>query len=329
MGTFRSLSDADVTEILAAFALPPPLRTSAIAVGTINTNVAVELGERRLFLRVNEGKAKADVEREAGIVQHLAARGLATPEPLRARDGRPFVEWRGLYVSLFPWVEGRTLGRDEVSPEHARQVGAALARLHLFGAEYADRRPGRYEPDEIARRFARIEGEVEAAGPGGDPALHEAVAVLGPELAALAGERAEVLPLGLIHGDLFIDNVLYLPDGRLSALLDFEQAAWGRLAYDVAVTALAFGYGREDFRPEVTRAFLAGYRGARAPLEAERQAFGAELRFACCRFAVTRITDVYLRCTPGAPPGKDFRRYLARLASVKRHLAARDGLLAL
>lgn len=327
MGTFRTLSDADVAEILAVYGLPPPVRASAIAVGTINTNVAVELEDRRLFLRVNEGKARPDVEREASIVQHLTARGLATPEPLRARDGRPFAAWRGLFVSLFPWVEGRTLQRDEVTPEHARQVGAALARMHLFGEDHADRGTGRYEPDEIDRRFARIRSEVEAAPGAADPALVDAVAVLGPELSALASERSRDLPLGLIHGDLFIDNVLFLKDGRLSALLDFEQAAWGRLAYDVAVTLLAFGYGRDDFRPEVTRAFLGGYRGVRAPLQVERDGFGAELRFACCRFAVTRITDVYLRRAPGAPPGKDFRRYLQRLASVKRRLAARDGLL--
>jgi homoserine kinase type II len=132
--------------------------------------------------------------------------------------------------------------------------------------------------------------------------------------------------MGIIHGDLFIDNVLYDEGGALTALLDFEQASWGRLAYDLAVTTLAFGYGRDDFRPEIVRALIGAYVAARPVTDGERAAFGAELRFVACRFAVTRITDVHLKRDAGAPPGKDFNRYLARLASLRDHLAAADGL---
>jgi hypothetical protein len=93
------------------------------------------------------------------------------------------------------------------------------------------------------------------------------------------------------------------------------------------VTTLAFGYGRDDFRFDLVRALLDAYVAARPPAPEERAAFGAELRFAACRFAVTRITDVHLKRDAGAPAGKDFRRYLARLDSVRAHLAAGDGLL--
>jgi homoserine kinase type II len=223
---------------------------------------------------------------------------------------------------MCPWVPGRTLVRADVTPAHGALVGAALARLHLAGEGFADRRPGRYEPDEIRRRVTQVEGLAR-------PELLGPVTVLGLALDELARGRAAELPLGLIHGDLFLDNVLFLDDGSLSALIDFEQASWGRLAYDVAVTLLAFAYGRDDFRADVTRALLDAYAGVRPFTDAERAAFGAELRFAACRFAVTRITDVHLKRDAGAPGGKDFGRYLARLASVDVHLATNDGLLAL
>ncbi|MES1172463.1 MAG: hypothetical protein ABUL77_04425, partial [Bacteroidota bacterium] len=82
----------------------------------------------------------------------------------------------------------------------------------------------------------------------------------------------------------------------------------------------AFAFGRDDFRPDIVAALFDGYQ-IRAITASERQAFGAELRFAACRFAVTRITDVYLKRGTGAAPGKDFRRYLQRLERVKHHLA--------
>jgi homoserine kinase type II len=352
MAAFRTLTADDVRELLLGFgprAAPGAYRShTPIAVGTINTNARIETAAGPLFLRVNEGKTEDDVRREAAIVSHAAARGVPTPAPLVAAGGDPFVRWRdGALVSLFPWVAGRTLGRAEVTPAHAAAVGCALATLHLADADFDDRRPGRYEPDEIRRRFDRV-AKLVASGEGGlrppepiaggvrdpsrvpevgHPELRGAVAVLGPELEALEAARAPSLPLGIIHGDLFIDNVMFDGD-QLVALIDFEQASWGRLAYDLAVTALAFGFGRDqDFRAEILRALLDAYAAMRPPTADERAAFGAELRFAACRFAVTRITDVHLKREAGAAPGKDFRRYLARLAAVRAHLDARDGLL--
>src|SRR5882757_2503078 len=106
MGTFRSLSADDVKTILAGFGLDDGGYRGhrAIAAGTINTNLAVDTTRGRLFLRVNEGKARADVEREAAIIAHVAARGVTTPVPLPARDGGPSFDWNGSYVSLFPFV---------------------------------------------------------------------------------------------------------------------------------------------------------------------------------------------------------------------------------
>jgi homoserine kinase type II len=327
MATFRTLSADDVRAILdgyEALGATSYRAHAAVAAGAINTNVRVETARGPVFLRINEGKTRDDVAREAAIVSHAAARGVPTPAPLHARDGEFFEEWRGELASVFPWAPGRTLARADVGPAHAALVGAALARLHLASPGYADHRPGRYEPDEIRARVERV-------AKLGRPELVGATAVLGVALEGLERERAATLPLGIIHGDLFVDNVLYDEDAAgapvLAALLDFEQASWGRLAYDLAVTTLAFAYGRDDFRPDVTRALLEAYAAVRPPTADERRAFGAELRFAACRFATTRITDVHLKRERGAPAGKDFRRYLARLASVDVHLASGDGLL--
>jgi homoserine kinase type II len=328
LATFRTLTAADVRAILDgydALGAASYRAHAAVAAGAINTNVRVETTAGPYFLRINEGKTRDDVEREAAIVAHAASRGVPTPAPLRTPGGASFVDWNGQLASVFPWVPGHVLTRAQVTPAHAALVGRALASLHLASEGFADRRAGRYEPGEIGRRAAHVAslGHADLVGP---------VAVVGLALAELERERAPLVPTGLIHGDLFIDNVLYedVPAGappRLGALLDFEQASWGRLAYDLAVTTLAFAYGRDDFRPDVTRALLEAYAAARPPGDDERRAFGAELRFAACRFATTRITDVHLKRDAGAPAGKDFRRYLARLASVDVHLATRDGLL--
>jgi homoserine kinase type II len=319
MAQFRTLSADDVREILARFGIAGYTGHEAIAVGTINTNLRVDTADGRFFVRINEGKSEDDVWREAAIVAHAAAQGVPTPVPRASSDGLAFARWRDEFVSLFPWVAGRTLARAELTPAHAAAVGGALAKLHHASAGFPDLGPGRYEPPEIAARLARISALAR-------PELADAVAVLAPELHGLERERVEGVPLGIIHGDLFVDNVMFDDGGALTALIDFEQASWGRQVYDLAVTTLAFGYGRDDFRAEIVRALVEAYVAAREVNDAERAAFGAELRFVACRFAVTRITDVHLKRDAGAAPGKNYQRYLDRLASVKKHLAAADGL---
>lgn len=310
MARLTELDDADVRALAAAFGLGEVSGWGEIPAGTINSNHWVEAGGRRWFLRINEGKSEADVRYEAGLIAELAARGVATPRPVVTAGGEPLVSRKGRWVSVFPWVDGIQRELGEVRPADARAVGGALARLHRAGAGLAGRfaREGIYTTGHIAARVEAVAADPRAAG---DPALGGAIAAAAQEmrwLAERAAERARA-PRGIIHGDLFRDNVLFA-DSTVAALLDFEQASLGAWIYDLAVCVNAWCWV-EDIDPELCAALAAGYAALR-PLEPiERELLWVELRAAAVRFTVTRITDVYL---PGADlPGKDFRRYLARL----------------
>ncbi len=309
MARLTRLDDADVRALAVAFGLGEVAAWGEVPAGTINSNHWVEAGGRRWFLRVNEGKSEADVRYEAELVAELAARGVATPRPVTA-GGAPLVERNGRWVSVFPWVAGSQRELGAVRPSDARAVGAALARLHRAGAGLAVRfaREGIYTTAHIAARVDALAADPRATG---DPDLARALADARDEMAWLserAGERARA-PRGVIHGDLFRDNVLFAGDD-LTALLDFEQASLGAWIYDLAVCANAWCWV-DDVLPELFAGLVNGYAAVRALEPVERELFPVELRAAAVRFTVTRITDVYL---PGADlPGKDFRRYLARL----------------
>jgi homoserine kinase type II len=309
VGVFTQLGLRELTEVAAAFELGAVRRHATIAAGTINSNFDVETDRGRYFVRVNEGKAEVDVAWEARLVAALAENGVITPPPVLARDARPYAPLaseRGKWVSVFPWRGGEHLAAGEVTADSAGKLGEALARLHLAGLALPTswRRGSIYDHDHLTARFDRFASSL-------DRTLARAIALIGEEL-AIAADAAQVrrrATSGLIHGDLFRDNVLW-EGGEITAILDFEQASGGSLAYDLAVCINDWCWTTE---PELTlaRALLEGYQRVRLLPAGDREALPIEVRAAATRFTITRITDVYLARVPN--PEKDFRAFLARV----------------
>jgi homoserine kinase type II len=194
-----------------------------------------------------------------------------------------------------------------VTEADACAVGRALAEVHEAGRA-AHRGVSRFAETQLEERLDRI-----AAAP--DP---EHAAQAGPLRAALrvwSARRDPALPRGLIHGDLFRDNVLW--DGpRITALLDFESASDGVLAYDLMVTVLAWCYGGA-LDTGLARALVGGYGEVRAPSPAEARGLLAEGCLAALRFTITRITDYAMRTGEGPRVIKDWRRFAARFAALE------------
>lgn len=302
MAQFTRLTLPELQTIADAYGLGPLAGFKPLWAGTINSNFRLDTSAGPLFLRVNEGKLEEDVAYEAELVSHVAARGVPTPRPVAALDGRPYAAVGGRLLTLFPWREGHH--PEPPTPDDARAAGSALARLHLAGEGFPRRRESRYAPARIRERAAGIAAPV--------PELPE----LRRELEALPDDAE--LPRGLIHGDLFPDNVLVGGKDGL-VLLDFEQASDGILAYDLAVLLLSWCWTGRALDGDLTRAMIAGYQATRPLAPGERQGLLGQARFCAVRFTVTRLTDVELN--PDASPEikniKNYRDFYARLRYLR------------
>jgi homoserine kinase type II len=319
MAALTPLSLSDARELLGAYddrELPGPASgLSAVApvlAGTVNSSYALEIGSSRVFVRIYEEQDDAGARGEARRLEHLAARGVRTPAPTPRRDGAFVGTMHGKPVVLFPWREGRMRCLATVTPADAYRVGVALAELHRAGRD-APRGPGRFEPSDLELRLDRL-----AVVPF--PDIAKQAAPLRAKLASWVAKRDTSLPRGLVHGDLFRDNVLWGDDGEISALLDFESASSGTPAYDLMVTLLAWSF-RDALDEAVARALVDGYETVRPLDERERAGLLAEGCIAAIRFTITRLTDAELRAAEaGVPPrrDKDWRRFAMRLATLER-----------
>lgn len=314
MATYTQLTSEQARLSLRAFGLEAG-EVVPIVAGTVNSNYRVETGRgRSVFVRIYEEQSQEGAEAEARMLAHFAGGDVQTPCPLPRVDRKGFTvlhedeRSHARPLAVFPWREGESLCQRLVTPRASREVGAALARIHLVGRDFQEARCGRYRIEDLRERLVTIAA-----------CEREELAEMAPRIAdkldRAASERDEALPAGIIHGDLFRDNVLW-QEGKIVALLDFESASSGGFAYDLMVTALAWCHG-DDLDLGLVRAMLEGYERVRPLTEAERRALSTEAKIAALRFTITRITDVAMRAKPGEVPKKDWRRFWARHERVE------------
>lgn len=309
MAVYTVLSPAELADALARFGLPPPDRVVPEPKGYVNTNHHVWTAGRRLFLRVAEGKTEADLRFEGEVHAFLEAARFPAPRLLAASDGRPFATSAGRLVMLFAYAPGEELAPGAVTPERCRAVGDRLARLHELSEGFGADRPNPFGPARVAAWLAELRRD-----PGGDPEVARALPLLEEE-----SRRAAALPSaprGLVHGDLFVDNVLWIGD-RPSAILDWEMACVDAFAWDLAVALCAWAWADGAFDPPRAAALVGGYRARRRIDAATARALPAHARLAALRFTASRI--LALRAPdPGRDraPRKDWRPFRDRLAAL-------------
>jgi homoserine kinase type II len=228
-------SPDELASFAASFGLGTLRSSQGIKGGTVNTSYRLEAEDGQIFfLRIYEEQGHEGAVREAALLDHLAKAGVPTPAPLRNEDGDAVRTIAKKPGALFPWIDGDILCQKRVTNQAATVVGASLARIHLAGPPPGGISEGRFRPIDIAARCDRVRTSSDEAARARAEPLQRAVE-------AFARRRREA-PSGLIHGDLFRDNVLWRDD-KISALLDFESAHFGPFAYDIAVTILSWCYG--------------------------------------------------------------------------------------
>jgi len=308
MALYTPLSQDDLSRVLRRYGLPPPERTLPEPKGSVNTNYHLWSGGRRWFLRLNEGKTVEDVAFEAEVLRFLSGQGFPAAPLALAEDGSAQIEVLGRPAMLFAFAPGEELERGDVTALHCRRIGAEVGRLHALAPRFEPARPNPYGWNRVRDWVDELEPDG-----GGDPLVAPAMPLLREELASL--RELPAAPRGLVHGDLFLDNVLW-QDDRVSALLDWEMSCVDAFAYDLAVMMNAWCYGAH-FEPALLRAFLGGYREQTSLSQETLDALYPYARYVALRYTASRIHAFHLASLPADRLAwKDWTRYRDRLAAL-------------
>ncbi len=283
MAVYTEVTDEELSAFLADYDLGDVLAFRGIAEGVENSNYTLKTGTGDYILTLYEKRVDpAELPWFLGLMEHLSQHGLSCPLPVRARDGEALRDLAGRKAAITTFLPGMWPRRVRI--EHCAPLGAALAKLHLAGADYAPTRANALGPHGWTPLFARARDRADEVQPG---LAQEVDTALRSVIAAWPHD----LPKGHIHADLFPDNVFFLHN-QVSGLIDFYFAATDLLAYDVAICLNAWCF-EADFSFNVTkaRALLNAYRAVRPLSDAELNALPVLARGAALRFLLTRLYD--------------------------------------
>jgi len=305
MAVYTEIGDDELRTFINAYDIGAVLSCKGIAEGVENSNYLLGT-ERGSFIPTLYEKrvAPKDLPFFIALMDHLAHQGVACPTPVRAKDGGALRKLCGRPAAIVTFLNGMWPRRIE--PFHCAGVGGALARLHRAGESFKMTRPNDLGTAGWSRLYEACAGRADTLQPG-------LGAELGGELAALEAGWPRDLPSGVIHADLFPDNVFFR-DRELSGLIDFYFACTDAFAYDLAICLNAWCFEPDgSFNVTKARLLVARYRDERPLVPDEIAALPLLARGSALRFLLTRLYD-WLNQTEGAlVRPKDPLEYLKKL----------------
>jgi homoserine kinase type II len=305
MAVYTDVSDDDLRAFAALYDIGEVLSCKGIAEGVENSNFLLTTERGNFILTLYEKRVMPrDLPFFIALMEHLARNGVACPTPVPGRDGIALRELCGRPAAIVTFLAGMCPRR--ILPFHCAALGRALAELHRAGASFRMTRTNDLAVAGWQRLFECCRTRAGEAQPG----LAEELAA---ELVLLETMWPRDLPIGIIHADLFPDNVFFR-DQALSGLIDFYFACTDFLAYDLAICLNAWCFEADgSFNVTKARLLLDGYRRKRPLAPRELAALPVLARGSALRFLLTRLFD-WLNPPAGAlVRPKDPLEYLRKL----------------
>ena len=311
MSVFTTVTLEQLSAWLKNYSIGVPVALEGILSGIENTNYFVTSTHGRFVLTLFEKLTRKELPFYLGLMAHLSSHGLPCPKPIANLQNQLLGELNGKPAAIVSFLDGKPV--TDPGPLHCARVGEVLAEMHLAGRTYE-------------KRLDNLRGTAwwTACAPEIYPFLNvQDKELLESEICFQAAQDRTGLPSGVVHADLFRDNVLFDGD-RVGGFIDFYFACVDKFVYDVAITVNDWCIGANAALDGVRAdALLKAYMSVRPFTEQEHAAWPWMLRAGALRFWVSRLYDFHLP-RPGELTHKHDPERFRRILSNYRAMASRQ-----
>ena len=283
MAVYTEVSDEELEAFVAQYDIGEVQSCKGIAEGVENSNYLLQTEKNSYILTLYEKRvARDDLPYFLGLMDHLAARDFPCPTPIHGHDGAALRDLCDRPAAIISFLAGMWPRR--IKPVHCRKLGAAAAAFHLAADGFSLSRPN----DLSLAGWKKLAQQTEARADEVNPGL---AALVSDEMAYLDSAWPDDLPEGIIHADLFPDNVFFLHDS-LSGIIDFYFACNDFLAYELVVCLNAWCFENDgEFNITKARNLIQSYHEVRKLSDRELAALPTLARGSALRFLLTRLYD--------------------------------------
>ncbi|KZD05451.1 homoserine kinase [Thalassospira xiamenensis] len=312
MAVYTDVSDEDIARFVAEYDIGNVISFKGIAEGVENTNFLLQTDQASFILTLYEKRVNPDdLPFYLGLMDHLSAKGLNCPTPIHGKDGVALRRLCGRPAAITSFLNGMSPRR--IMPHHCTGLGAALAQLHTAGQDFDMYLGNALSVTGWRPLFESCRADANGVQPGLEKLIED-------ELAFLEANWPHQLPAGVIHADLFPDNVFFFPGkDDVSGLIDFYFACNDLLAYDIAICMNAWCFEPDNsFNVTKARNLLSSYGKVRALSDDELAALPILARGASLRFLLTRLYDWINTPKDALVTPKNPREYINKLRFHQR-----------
>ncbi|MCA8837491.1 MAG: homoserine kinase [Proteobacteria bacterium] len=281
MSVFTEVDEAHLSVYLARFQLGRLNSFAGIESGIENSNYFVETDEGRYVLTLVEQFNYHQSLWFIKLLQSINRRGFPVPAPIADRSGKSLLMMNQRPVVLTPFVDGSP--PEVITADIVAQLGACIGHLHTLTPDYRPRHPHFRDVHWCRRHFRSIY----------DYLSNDERTLIDSEVEVHLLAGADKLPCGVIHADLFRDNVFFY-GGRLSAVIDFWHSGVDSFIYELAIACNDWCWVGNGYSPELIQALFSGYASQRKLNANENRMWSLALRRAALRFWLSRLGD--MRC---------------------------------
>ncbi len=283
MAVYTHVSADEISKFIESYDEGEVISFKGIAEGVENSNYILQTSKASYILTLYEKRVNPDdLPFFLGLMDHLVHKGINCAAPVRDGQGIILKNLCGRPAALISFLPGLSINRP--GPDHCFQLGQEMARMHRAASDFELGRKNALSVSGWKDLVNNCENRADEVSPGLSELLHS-------EMDFLAANWPQNLPEGIIHADLFPDNVFFM-GGELSGLIDYYFACNDILAYDVAICINAWCF-EKDGAFNVTKAsrLLRGYSRERPMSEPEIMAMSILCRGAAFRFLLSRLYD--------------------------------------
>jgi len=283
LAVYTKLTAGEIKDLINQYDIGGLKDFCGIEEGSENTNYLIHTGTAKHILTIYEKRVRAeDLPFFLGLTEHLADGGIPCPRPVHDKNGNVLQEIKGKKAAVVSFLHGKSA--VEITPMHCQEVGKMLAKMHLATEGFPLERHNNMGKDNWQELFGKIKSRISEI-----PGIKAGVVT--QTLEKLNNEWPANLPTGIIHADLFPDNVFFARE-KLTGVIDFYFACNDFLSFDLAICLNSWCFDNDwNYVPERAKGMLAGYDSVRKIMPEESENLPILALGAALRFLLTRAHD--------------------------------------